>query len=122
MVVVLGREVVVGPRVVVGRRVVVVLGPAVVVVVGPLVVVVLGPAVVVVIGPAVVVVVGGLVLFAEAACINASMLKSTMANETIIGPMKAPVPIKRFSVARFASSTPSKAELRSGLFSSMRGT
>ena len=110
-----GREVVVGPRVVVvdGRRVVVD-GPRVVVVVGPLVVVVVGLAVVVV---RVVVLV--VVRLAEAACMNASMLKSAMAKETTIGPMNAPVPISRFSVARFASSTSSKAAFRFVLFSSI---
>ena len=112
-----------GPRVVVvlGPAVVVVVGPRVVVVLGPAVVVVVGPAVVVVVGPAVVLVVGGLVLLAEAACINASMLKSPMAKDTIIGPMNAPVPISRLSVARFPSSTCSKAAFRLGLFSSMAG-
>jgi hypothetical protein len=106
-----GREVVVGPRVVVvaGLRVVVVVGPRVVVVVGLPVVVVVGARVVVLV----------VVRLAEAACMNASMLKSAMAKETTIGPMNAPVPISRFNVSRFASSTCSKAESRLGLSSSI---
>jgi hypothetical protein len=109
--VVVGRKVVVE---VPGRGVVVeVLGRGVVV--GPRVVlVVVGPGVVV--GRRVVVVV---VKLAEAACMNASMLKSTMAKETIIGPVNAAVPISRFSVARFASSTSAKAAFRFELLSSM---
>jgi hypothetical protein len=113
--------------VVFGAGVVVVVLPAGVVVVLPGGVVVVLPAGVVVPADVVVVVVvvgvvvgcGVVVKLAAATCINASMLRSAMAKDTTIGPTNAPVPISRFRVARFLSSSPSRAASRFRLFSSI---
>jgi len=73
--------------------------------------------VVVVPGAAVVVVAGKVVALAEAACMNASTLRSAMANDTTTGATNAPLRISRFRVARLPSSKPSRAPSRSGVFS-----
>jgi hypothetical protein len=97
--------------------VVVVPGAAVVVVVpGATVVVVVVPGATVV----VVVVVGAKVTFAAATCMNASMLRSAIANDTTTGVTKAPDPIKRFKVERLCSSIPCRAPSRFRLVSLMK--
>ena len=62
----------------------------------------------------------GVVLPGDPWAKTTSMLKSAIAKDTIIGPMKAPVPISRFRVVRFASSSSCKASFNLGLFSSIR--
>ncbi len=99
-----------GDGVLVGGDRVVLVGCRVVVVMGRLVVVV---GRLVVVGRVVV----SVVPWWWAAYANESMLKSAIAKETTIGTMKAPVPISRFSVARFASSSSANAAVISGLSS-----
>jgi hypothetical protein len=74
----------------------------------------------VVVGAWVVVVV--VVRLPAAVCMNASMVRSAIEKDTTMGPTNAPVPISRLRVARLLSSSPSRADLRFGLLSSISET